>query len=317
VASTPDLNREPIVRWDRYKDKSPSEALEQIYKDAHASSATKRNWYWSKIKGKRWTSVRARGSAFALLVVGTALPLLAGLSNDPSNRLTCTQFAITFLAVAGLIQLADKAFGWSSGWMRYITTATAMGTATDVFDIAWSKHLISKTTALETSDVQTLFALAEQFERDLNKLLSDETSGWISEFNAGISLLDSAIKAQREDTQKQLDALRTASLNAQAEAKADEKARAEEAAAAVKAKEPGVIDLLLTFKGEPKPVVIMLDGTVAVQEFLGTAWSSQKLLPGVHTIGVRSSIGDAKHDTFSSTIVEAGKIVKLDLKLPV
>lgn len=316
MASTPDLNREPTIIWDRYKDKSPSEALEQIYKDAQASSSMKRNWYWANIKKKRWASLASRGTVFAFLVAGTGLPLLAGLSNDPAIRLTCTQIAITFLATAGMIQLADKSFGWSSGWMRYITTVTAMESATDVFDMTWSKHLILKTAAIDSNDVQALFALAEQLERDLTKLLTDETNGWITEFNAGISLLDAAIKAQRADTQKQLDALRTASLSAQADAKAEEKARADSAAAAEKAKELGVIDLMLTFKGEPKPVMILLDGTVMVQEFLGTAWSSPKLAPGVHTIGTRS-IGDTKHDTFNSTIVEPGKIVKLALKLSV
>jgi hypothetical protein len=316
VASTPDLNREPIVTWDRYKDKSPSEALDQIYRDAQTSSATKRNWYWTKIKVHRWWSRSARGWALALLVLGTALPLVAGLSDNPSHRLACTQGAIIILAVAGLIQVADKTFGWSSGWTRYITTATAMGNATDVFDMAWSKHLISKTTPLDASDMQTLFALAEQLERDLIKLVSDETNGWITEFNAGINLLDAVIKTQREDTQKQLDALRTASLKAQEDAKTEGKAREAAAAAAAKAKEPGMVDLMLTFKGEPKPVTIMLDGTVVVQEFLGTAWSSPKLAPGLHTIGVRS-IGDTKHDTFSSTTVEAGKIVRLELKLSV
>lgn len=317
MTSTPDLKREreSTITWDRYKGKEPDPALEQMYGDAQTLSTEKRTWYWNSIKNKRLTSLWARGIAFALLVGGTALPLLAGLSNDAPTRLACTQIAITLLAIAGLVQIADKAFGWSSGWMRYITTVTAMESADNAFEIAWSKHLLSRSAALDASDVQALFALAEQFEHDLIKLQTDETNGWITEFNAGVSLLDSAIKAQREDTQKQLEALRTAASSAQADAKAEAKAKVEAAAAAVKAKEPGVIDVALKFKTDTKNVSISLDGAVVHQDFFGSAWTSTKLPPGVHTVTARV-LGETHLETSASAVVEPGKIAKLEIVLP-
>jgi hypothetical protein len=140
-------------------------------------------------------------------------------------QLKCTQFAVTLLAVAGLFQVGDKIFGWSTGWMRYITTVTDMEAATTHFDIEWSKYLIAKSGAIEAADVKALFSLSETLERELMRLQTDETNKWVSEFNAGLSLLDSLIKAQREETQKQLKALRTTVSNAQATAEADEKAK--------------------------------------------------------------------------------------------
>ena len=113
----------------------------------HDIRAKERSWYWRSIKDKRWISLASRVTTFGLLLFGTALPLLAGLSDNAGTRLLCAQIAITLLAAAGLFQLADKIFGWSTGWMRYVTTVTAMESATTSFDInrqttfqKWANH---------------------------------------------------------------------------------------------------------------------------------------------------------------------------------
>ena len=243
MASKPDLKQDSPLVWNRYNGKTPKDALEQIYKDAHAISSEKRNWYWSSIKSKRWFSLKCRGITFGLLFLGTVFPLLAALQDKPGDKLLCTQWAIVLLAAAGLLQLADKIFGLSTGWMRYVNTVTAMESATTSFDIEWAKRLLSKVTPPDNADVQALFTIAETFERELDKLQAEETKGWITEFNASLSLLDSAIKSQREDTQKQLELLNTTVANAVAAAKADEKAKAETEAAALKAQEQGAIDV--------------------------------------------------------------------------
>lgn len=317
MASKPDIKKESSLSWNRYKDKPPEETLNQLYADTHELSKTKRDWYWTSIKTKRWTSLSVRFLSFLLLLVGTALPLLAGLSDAATTRLACTQVAVTLLAAAGLLQVADKIFGWSTGWMRYITTVTDMEAATSAFDIEWSKYLIAKSGVLEAADIQALFALSEGLERELMKLQTEETNKWVSEFNAGISLLDSLIKTQREETQKQLEALRTTVSNAQAAAKADEKAKADADAAAAKAeaksKQPGAIDVTFIYKSEPKSLSVLLDGG-APEEFLGSSWSKANIPPGLHTVEVRS-IADPKANERRSVLVEPGAIAKLEFKL--
>ena len=279
----------------------------------HDIRAKERSWYWRSIKDKRWISLTSRVTTFGLLLFGTALPLLAGLSDNAGTRLLCTQIAITLLAAAGLFQLADKIFGWSTGWMRYVTTVTAMESATTSFDIEWAKHLLSKISPPDNADVQALFTIAETFERELDKLQSEETKGWIAEFNAGLSLLDSAIKSQREDTQKQLDSLNTTVANAVAAAKADAKVKADAEAAALKAKEPGAIDLCLTFKSDPKRVEISLDGATQ-EEIIGTSWSKVGIAPGLHTVAVRTLSEPIERAT-SSVLVKPNEIAKMELKL--
>ncbi len=295
-----DIRKNKMVLWDRYTDKQPADALKKIYDDAEESSAQKRGWYWDAIKDKKLASFLSRGFAFFFLVIGTALPLLAGLGDEPKTRLLCTQVAITLLAIAGLIRLADQAFGWSSGWMRYMKTVNSMESSTTIFEFTWAKHLVSKPAPLDHSDVLTLFAVAEQFEHDLIKLYSDETDGWITEFTAGINLLDSAIKEQNAAIKKEREALRTAESTAQTEAKAQE---------------PGAIDLTLIFKNDPRAVSITLDGSEVTRDLTDTTWSSGKLAPGIHTVVVRA-IAEPTLAISSSLSVETGKIAKADLNLP-
>jgi septum formation inhibitor MinC len=315
MASKPDIMKQASTSWDKYKDKPTEDALSQLYEDTQEDSKIRRRWYWTSIKTKRWTSLSVRFLAVLLLLVGTALPLLAGLSNEAATRLTCTQIAVTLLAIAGLLQVADKVFGWSTGWMRYINTVTAMESATSAFEIEWSKYLISKSAPLELSDVQTLFALSEGLKRELIKLQSEETKSWITEFNAGLSLLDSVIKAQREETQKQLDALRTTVSNAQAAAKAEEKAKADAAAAAAnaeaKAKQAGTIDVTFIYKSGPRLLRVSLDGGTP-EEFLGSSWSRANIPPGLHTV-VAQALTDPKESAQKSVLVEPGAIAKIEI----
>lgn len=77
--------------------------------------------------------------------------------------------------------------------MRYITTATTMENLCRAFQLEWAKYLVSKTTPLDASDTKALFDLAEKLEQELLKLQGDETTKWVTEFNAGISILDTAI----------------------------------------------------------------------------------------------------------------------------
>jgi hypothetical protein len=79
-------------------------------------------------------------------------------------------------------------------------------------------------------------------------LQADETTKWVAEFNTGISLLESLIKTQREETDKKLDAIRTTLTTQESAAKVEEKAKL-----------PGALEVTLTHKSEPKKVRIGLD----------------------------------------------------------
>jgi hypothetical protein len=272
--SKANISTKKLLKWDEYKDKKPEETLPSIYAHIEATSLQMCSWYWTSIRTKRLTSLTARIITFVLLILGTTLPIFAAIQAEAKDKLLFTQWAVALLAIAGLLQVADKVFGWSSGWVRYVTTVTTMENLTRAFQMEWATYLVLKNNGLDASDAKALFDLAYRLEQELTKLQAEETTKWVAEFNTGVSLLDTLIKTQREETDKKLEAIRT-SLTAQ-----DASAKAEE-----KGKIPGSLEVLITGKGELKKIKIALDEE-APADFLGQAWSKLSVPVGRHLLRV-------------------------------
>ena len=151
MAKKSNISTKELLSWDEFKGKSPDESLPSIY--THISTISRRmtDWYWISIRAKRKISLAARGAAFILLLVGTSLPIFSALLEETEHRLQFTQWGVALLAIAGLVMLADRIFGWSSGWMRYISTVTTMENLTRAYELEWASHLVSKASPLDIS----------------------------------------------------------------------------------------------------------------------------------------------------------------------
>ena len=282
MASKPDITTDTLDSWDQYKNKQPDEILASVYAHIEKTSRQMCAWYWTSIKTKRLTSFAVRGCAFLLLLLGTTFPVFAALQGSAEQKLLLTQLAVGFLVIAGLTQLADRVFGWSSGWMRYITTVTTMENLTRAFQMEWAKFLVSKAGAPDATDAKVLFELAKSLEQELTKLQAEETTKWVAEFNTGIALLDTMIKTQREETDKKLEAIRTSLTTQETATKADEKARL-----------AGALEVTLSFKAEAKLVRIAVDKEQPV-EFLGNFWTKVDMQPGRHVVRVVTTSGPSR-----------------------
>jgi low affinity Fe/Cu permease len=193
-----DIATKALLTWDEYKDKPAAQALPSIYAHASATSAAVCGWYWAAIRTKRRTSLGARFITFALLILGTVLPLLSGIENAVEVRLRFTQCGIAAVAAGGLLQVADRVFGWSSGWIRYVTTVTTMENLTCKFELDWAGYVLGRDGVLTDADAKPLFDMAEALELALRKLQAEETEKWAIEFNSGTALLNDLIRQQRE-----------------------------------------------------------------------------------------------------------------------
>ena len=299
-----DIKAAAELSWDEFKDKSIEQALPSIY--SHAVDAARKfsGWYWHSIKTKRLTSLSVRLSTFILLAIGTLFPILAGLWIEPIDKLLLTQLGVCALALAGLFQIADRVFGWSSGWLRYITTATAMEDLSQKFEFDWAGYILGKNGHLVDADVKPLFDIAVKLQESLMKLQVDETEKWVTEFNTGAALLGDLIKSQRETSEKASEAA-SAAMAAQ-------KVVLE---ASLKSKQPGSIEVTLVHEADVQPVIIEFDDS-GKEEFTGTVWSKSNVPPGHHTIIVTTKnvpIFNVKR----VLEVSAGGTLRIDVKLTV
>lgn len=271
MAGKADVRVKSLGKWDDYSGRPPTETLELIYDSAMASSTAARDWYWKSIASKRRASRGIRILGFSLLALGAALPILAGVSTDPARSLLLTQLGVAALAVAGLTQAADRVFGWSSGWLRYITTVTTMENVTRAFQLDWAKSLLQAGPRDPTNDeVLALFAKAQDFEDHLTRLRFDETDRWVTEFNSGVAALRELIKNQRESVEEARVAAETHLIQAQSASKL------------------GSVQVKLLQPAGPEPVMIGMDQD-DLAEFLGSEWSHVGLTPGPHMIRVRAT----------------------------
>ena len=218
---------------------------------------------------------------------------MAGVENAVEIRLRLTQSAVVAAAAGGLLQVADRVFGWSSGWIRYVTTVTAMENLTRVFELDWAGYVLARDGILTDADAKPLFDIAEHLELELHRLQAEETDKWAVEFNSGTALLTDLIRTQREAGERAAQAAREA-VAAHHEA----------------ATRTGAVEVALTYQGAPTPVSIAIDGQPA-QEFLGTAWSKLGLAPGQHTVTVHA----AGRSIIRAADVPAGGIARLEIPI--
>jgi hypothetical protein len=294
VKAAADVTHNQLLAWDEYNGKPPGAALRKIYEHANATSSSIRDWYWRSIDVKRRISWWIRSATFVLVIAGTLLPIGAGFSDSVDIRLGFTQSGVIVLALAGLLQVADRIFGWSSGWIRYITTVSAVETRSRKFELEWASLLQQKNGALTADDVTQMFGVAKQFEEDIVKLQNDETEKWVAEFNTSLAAMGDVIKAQRDSNDQAVTAIRTE---------------------VTAANQTGAIEIKLT--RAPGSAVTTVD--IALDDeppapFTGNTWSRVNLKPGQYRIRLKT------HDTPPAAFepvatVVANSTAKLEINL--
>lgn len=290
-------NQEKRLAWDDFAGKPVGEALPKIYECVDSFSLTLRTWYWSAIRAKRRMSFISRAISYTLVLVGVIAPLATAVVGE-EYRLLCSQAGVIALAVAGLSQLCDKVFGWSSGWLRYISTVTALERLTRQFHLDWAGVLIAGST-LSESDKKPLFDLARQFEADLLKRQAEETDSWVAEFNSGMAALNEMIKTQKEATEKAASEARTA---------VDTR---------VKAAQAGTLEVGFAHAGAPAAVQLRLDAEDPLP-FLGTSWVRADAKPGVHVLRLQRLGADEKPigpELHRAIEVQPGVITRVEIDL--
>lgn len=300
--SKKDVRSESLLKWDEYKDKPLDVAVQAIYSHAEHYSKTTCTWYWRSIKSKRLASLVSRGMLFVLVVFGTMLPILAGLGDKTEVKLLCTMIGIAALAFAGLLKLADQVFGWSSGWLRYIATVTAMENSTRTFELDWGSYVVDKGGKIADTDAKSLFEIAKRHEENIAKMQSDETDKWIAEFNSGLALLGELIKSQREAGERNAESIKT-TVEAQRKAAQENE----------KAKINGSVEVTILQSANPVPLSIAIDDEQPTK-CDGSSWARTGVKPGHHKISLTTATTPPR--TLEKIItVPTGEVGRVEFRL--
>ena len=98
-----------------------------VYEYAVAWANEAIDWYLVKKGPKKWWAVGTRVGVILLTATGTLIPLVMATGTLPKwDGVQFAQFGFICLALAGACVGLDKFSGFSSAWMRYLTTATTL-----------------------------------------------------------------------------------------------------------------------------------------------------------------------------------------------
>lgn len=193
----------PVGEFPEWDPSKQWESLIQLYSTTLKQGDSAVDWYRVNIRGKRAGSQVIRLLAILLFSVGALIPLvinIARIEGDPKGLLDPQWGYISFAAAAALLA-ADKFYGFSTGWIRYIKTQLALERALADLRYDWVILTAKVTNQQPNADqVQAIVQKLKEFVDFVRTQIEQETEAWVVEFQASLSDLTASLKAQTEAT---------------------------------------------------------------------------------------------------------------------
>jgi len=199
---------------------SPSELLTLSWKeiDIDGSLVTLRRyveseaqrqieWYRVKRQRKASISVALRFSAIMLFVLGGLVPILkATLTANAVSHLGFDfgQVGYLLIAIAAGCVAMDRFFGYSTGWIRYMTTGLALEKSLEEFRLEWARHIAKlRGEAPGEAELDQLILTCETFSLAIRAQVEQETHAWVAEFESNLAQLERDLQARADDAKRQ------------------------------------------------------------------------------------------------------------------
>jgi len=280
----PELHAQNL-KWTKADDIQTS--ISKLYQYAEASANASINWYGRhKNSLARW-SQGLRSLTIILTSLGGLMPIISALGWSTVNvpvvgSLNLGQLGYLFLGLAAACVGYDKFFGYSSGWMRYITTKMTLEKTLAEFRLDWAMMIAKLGDNPPTPDqVQLMIQRLKEFLLVTNNHVEKETQAWISEFKTNIAEIEKTSKTQ------------------------------------VEASQPGAIEITVTNGMETEDgFTVALDG-MEIRKVRGTKYQIGYVPPGPHKIAITGIIKKEPLDASELVNVAPGEIAKATLAFPV
>jgi hypothetical protein len=276
-----------------------SASLQELLKYVESESQKAIDWYWRNKRTKSFLSRSTQMCAVVLTSVAAILPIVGVMT-----KITALQnplWASLLVGVAAALLALDKAFGFSSGWARYVMAATSIRRALEEFRMDWAVLAAKACPTPTPEQVEALIRRAKEFRIAVEGIVIQETKDWVTEFQNNITQIEKDVTAQ------------LATLRAQAE----KAAQAREAAAL-----PGSIQLTVpnADQADGAKLLIKLENAAAVvaQETLtgSKTWVRLDLPPAAYRITVSATAGGRTVSAVAAVMVKPGEVAAPQMALP-
>lgn len=176
-------------------------SLDLVYDYTVYKANSSIGWYDRDAKRKKRWARTLRLTAIGFAALGAVFPVLIPILNDWGVDIGST-WATIVLAIAGGAVATDRLFGFSSSWMRSITTGMRLRGMLDSFQFAWESERVMLGGEVPTNEqAQALIARCGEFVDAVGAVVQEETAVWVQEFSNSLAQLDQRIAGER-DTQR-------------------------------------------------------------------------------------------------------------------
>jgi SMODS and SLOG-associating 2TM effector domain 2 len=257
-----------------------AKSITRLYEFAVAKADNAIRWYFREKGGKSRWSQWLRALAILLTTLAGLVPIFqsSGVTNPFPMKSGSLQLLL--IGLVGACLGLDRYFGFSRGWMRYITTGQVLQRALSEFHFDWAMISAKAGAAGLTPEIaQELLQRLKSLVTTIESTVEKETSDWIADFQANLADLEQKVKAQAE------------------------------------AVRPGNVELTVPNGDKTENGFdVTVDG-LPVGHSRGTSHQIRFLVPGEHQVVVRGIVAGKPVEASGSTMVTAGGSVKLTLSL--
>lgn len=169
-------------------------SLDQAYGVVAARGWGAQKWYLDNHDGKKQLSKIFRGASSIAIGSAALFPAVAVANPD----LGVATWGYVPLALAAGLYGADRVFGFSDAWMRYMVTAMKLASRLEVADVQWEARRASwGGSPPPPAEVEAALVFLIDLAAELSGLVSAETEQWANQIAGAMSALQAAAEAAR------------------------------------------------------------------------------------------------------------------------
>ncbi|MBX7549802.1 SLATT domain-containing protein [Streptomyces sp. tea 10] len=164
----------------------PAEALRELYIWVENFAIESINWYTrEKVSKARWSRF-LRLVAVLAFALGTVTPVIAVGMGWVKESI----WGYGLIGLGGCCVAIDRAYGFSSSWMRYVSTALSLNRQLVTFQASWPSIEMR---VVNNPDIDEFSRAAKElvtFVEGIAVLMESETLAWVSEFQSHVLQLE-------------------------------------------------------------------------------------------------------------------------------
>ena len=187
------------LRWDQDQLEF---SLDRIYQFAKYQAESAMAWYRRSKRSKRiWARVLRVVAIIATALAGI-IPVLSQIFADETGQPAWPvnpAWASVAVAVGVTALGLDRFFGFSSAWIRFMTTELKVDERLKAFQFEWETERLSWQGRPPTYEqCRDGIVRCATFTNEVSRMVQEETQVWVEEFQAVLKKLDESLKTQSQ-----------------------------------------------------------------------------------------------------------------------